>query len=40
MKNLKKKQNIVKSFKEYIKKTEKIYENYRESNSINKNFLS
>ena len=38
MKNLKKKQNIVRNFKEYIKKTEKIYENYRESNSINKIF--
>ncbi len=38
MKNLKKKQNIVRNFKEYIKKTEKIYENYRDSNSINKIF--
>ena len=38
MKNIKKKQNIVRNFKEYIKKTEKIYENYRDSNSINKIF--
>ena len=38
IKNLMKRQNIVKSFKDYIKKTEKIYENYRDSNSINKNF--
>ena len=40
MKNLKKKQNIVRNFKEYIKKTEKIYErNYRDNNNnINKIF--
>jgi hypothetical protein len=38
IKNLMKRQNIVKSFKDYIKKTEKIYENYRDSNSINKIF--